>query len=341
MLKNLVQQYEDKIAQAKRFQSTSKKAVQAFMAAPTTHHHHISKPSQTNQKLPEEEHRVYFPPTNAPKLGLKEQPSILRPSASTFRAPAFPSDDISQQPVQIRRDVISNTIRSARTSMDSAIEISDKIPLQRQGSTPPKSVSTIQTTISEDTAKGVEGMRAKTIKRMSVSAKQRRFSALKSFHENQVMSTISEDFAASILSATDTIFFENKMKGIQNLRRSSLSDEPRTLTRTTTAAPPTVVTLKNELPEIPEIPSDKSHPTISSRDAQELFAVPEGTSNLLEAAAELNKIRIDQIVIQVELRDRLKLLRESIKCLNSKQQRMSVRMAPRQLDSCEFPHTTL
>ncbi|KAJ3403154.1 hypothetical protein HDU80_004427 [Chytriomyces hyalinus] len=337
MLKNLVQQYEDKIAQAKRFQSTSKKAVQAFMAAPATHHH-ISKPSQTNQKLPEEEYRVYFPPTNAPKLGLKEQPSILRPSASTSRAPAFPSDDISQQPVQIRRDVISNTIRSARTSMDSAIEISDKVPLQRQASAPRKSVSTIQPTISEDTAKGVEGMRAKSIKRMSVSAKQRRFSALKSFHENQVMSTISEDFAASILSATDTIFFENKMKGIQtHLRRSSLSDEPRTLTRTTAAAPHTV-TLKNEQPEIP---SDKSHPTISSRDAQALFVVPEGTSNLLEAAAELNKIRIDQIVIQVELRDRLKLLRESIECLNSKQQRMSVRMAPRQLDSSEFPHATL
>ncbi|KAI8838267.1 hypothetical protein BJ741DRAFT_577025 [Chytriomyces cf. hyalinus JEL632] len=319
MLKNLVQQYEDKIAQAKRFQSTSKKAVQAFMAAPTTHHQYSSKPSQQNQKLPEEQHAVYFPPTNAPKLGLKRQPSILRPSASTSRAPAFPSDGISQQPVQILRDVITNPIRSARTSMDSAIEISDKTTLQRQASTPPKSVSTIQSTIPDDTAKGVEVMRAKSIKRMSVSAKQRRFSALKSFHEK---STISEDFAASILSATDTIFFENKMKGIQKLRPSSLSEEPATLTRTTTAAPPTV-TIKNEQPQLS---SDKSHPTISSRGAQALFTAPECTSNLLEAAAELNKIRIDQIVIQVELRDRLKLLRESIECLNSKQQRMSVRM---------------
>ncbi|KAJ3240420.1 hypothetical protein HDU81_003819 [Chytriomyces hyalinus] len=323
MLKTLVQQYEDKIAQAKRFQSTSKKAVQAFMGAPTTTNA-TSKPSQPNQKPPEEQHPLYYPPTNAPKLELKRQSAISRPSASASRAPAFPSDDISQQPTQIRRDPMTTTTRSARVSTDSAIEISDKMPLQRQVSAPPKSVSTVQTTISDDTAKGVEIMRAKSIKkRTSASSKQRRFSVLKSFPENHVMSTISEDFAASILSATDTIFFENKMKGILTFRHSPLADDAGTLPRTSSRT----VSIQNAPMQQPEISSDKIRPIIPSIDAQADFIAPKGTSNLFEAVAELNMIRIDQIVIQVEIRDRLKVLRESIECLDSKQQRMSVRMA--------------
>ncbi|KAI8843778.1 hypothetical protein BJ741DRAFT_589222 [Chytriomyces cf. hyalinus JEL632] len=186
----------------------------------------------------------------------------------------------------------------------------------------------IPAAVSDDTARGVEIMRAKSIKRMSMAAKQRRVSVLmkpasiqQPHHQPSTNSTISDDFASAILSATDTIFVENKMKGIQKFKRSMSSDEthftpsdkqlphPQGVARSISVGKP----VKKPLPPMPE----KQLPLITNA---------ENTTNMFDAAAELNRIRIEQILIQVELRDRLTLLRKSIESLNSKHDNMSARL---------------
>ncbi|KAJ3231032.1 hypothetical protein HDU81_004067 [Chytriomyces hyalinus] len=183
----------------------------------------------------------------------------------------------------------------------------------------------IPVTVSDDTARGVEIMRAKSMRRMSVAAKQRRVSVLMKpapfpqQHQTSNHSTISDDFASAILSATDTIFVENKMKGIQKFKRSMSTDEAhftpqlhhpqQGVMRSISVGKP----VKKPLPPMPE----KQLPPISN---------PDNTASMFDATAELNRIRIDQILIQVELRDRLKLLRKSIDSLNSRHDTMSARL---------------
>ncbi|KAJ3228993.1 hypothetical protein HDU78_009331 [Chytriomyces hyalinus] len=401
MLKNLVQQYEGRIGQSKRFQSTGKKLVNALIggssASPAT-----PKPQQSNPKALGQSQA---PP---PKPALKRSSAILRSAtSSSLKTTTTVEDGGSDQLFQVRRDS-ADTINSTRTSTDSAIEISDKLPevqaveqveptleqveplseqqepsfevstqvesapeqaLQQavqqapeqpsdQASSSPQRAleqapeqhteqvriptrrdsAFIPAAVSDDTARGVEIMRAKSIKRMSMAAKQRRVSVLmkpasiqqQQHHHHQASSsnthsTISDDFASAILSATDTIFVENKMKGIQKFKRSMSSDEthftannddkqqqlphPQGVARSISVGKP----VKKPLPPMPE----KQLPPISSA---------ENTANMFDAAAELNRIRIEQILIQVELRDRLTLLRKSIESLNSKHDNMSARL---------------
>ncbi|KAJ3400985.1 hypothetical protein HDU80_006440 [Chytriomyces hyalinus] len=407
MLKNLVQQYEGRIGQSKRFQSTGKKLVNALIggssASPVT-----SKPQQSNPKA------LGQSQAPQPKPALKRSSAILRPTTSsslktTITTAAAAEDGGSDQLFQVRRDS-ADTINSTRTSTDSAIEISDKLPevqfveqveptlvqveplseqqepvfevstqvesapeqvFQQAVQQPPEQPSSsspqraleqapehaeqvriptrrdsafIPAAVSDDTARGVEIMRAKSIKRMSMAAKQRRVSVLMkpasiqqqhhhnhqaSSSSNSTHSTISDDFASAILSATDTIFVENKMKGIQKFKRSMSSDEthvspndndkqqqsphPQGVARSISMGKNPV---KKPLPPMPE----KQLPPISNA------AACENTANMFDAAAELNRIRIEQILIQVELRDRLTLLRKSIESLNSKHDNMSARL---------------
>ncbi|KAI8609695.1 hypothetical protein BC830DRAFT_812891 [Chytriomyces sp. MP71] len=336
MLRQIVHQYEERIDQAKRLQTVTKRMVSVIIPKSAKLSAAITTPTSA-QPLKARSVPVSSVAAPAPSPEIHRKLSTVQPERSQqgrMEVSNMPNMGIPVDPVFF--------VQSGRGSTDSGIDLSDEahfIPsrepslthqtLSRESSItiPPRRQSIILGPAQDNTAKGVEMMRAKGLKRTTSVAKKR--ATLAEVPKEDLDADIAADFAASILAATDSIFQENKVR----VKRATTLDAGGMFKRVSTYKP---IILE---PTIAEVEEDSLGPIYAEALTEEPFAeVEELTSalsptsaqprdNLLEAVAELNQFRIEQMEIQVQLRDRMKAMRVSIEALTAKRAHMTQMMA--------------